>query len=699
MAPEQHLGKPVDARSDIYAFGVAFYEALYGERPFTQKSAEALLAAKEAGVVPDPPEGSKVPGWLRAQVIRCLAPDPSGRPQSVAALLAGLQDDPRQRRRRTLVGMLVATVVVAVVYGLGVAQSPAPDNACANVEAELSGIWDEPTKERIRKAFVATGKTYAVEAWEGASAALDARVEAWLAARQQECEESARRTRQTPAAIESRICLDRRLKETAEITRLFLEADAVIVENAITVASNLPPVGTCEEGGWHPRMGTVTVLSNESEAFESLIARARVLQQGGKYPEGVATTRQALALAEESGDGRGEARALVLLGALQNLDGRPAEAERTLHRAAVVAEQAGDDRSAAEAWTMLIRVVGRSLVRPEEGLGYADLAKAKIARAEDDPALVVALEEALGTVRYVTGDLEAARGHQERALEERTRMLGRDHPRVGKALMNLGSILEELGEEEAATVHLREGVATLEAALGPNHPTVGKALNNFGASLMRRGRLKEAEEALRRSVSVLERALGSDHPVLAMMHMNLCSVARETDRLDDAEKHARRALELLEGAHGVKHPTVAVPHRYLAVIAHLRENHQLALEEYERARTISTAALGPESVGVGHALLGIGTEQLHLGRREHAVKSLERCVAIYDAVAADPDTLALDAESRARSRFMLARAVFPSNPERARALAMAAREHLEGTSSDLAELRNEIDAWLAELAR
>src|SRR5690606_5212750 len=34
MAPEQHLGKPVDAASDQFAFCVACYEALAGERPF-----------------------------------------------------------------------------------------------------------------------------------------------------------------------------------------------------------------------------------------------------------------------------------------------------------------------------------------------------------------------------------------------------------------------------------------------------------------------------------------------------------------------------------------------------------------------------------------------------------------------------------------------------------------------------------------
>ena len=93
MAPEQHLGQPLDARADQFAFCVALYEALYKQPPFAGESYQVLMCNVLAAEVVPPPESSDVPIAIRDAVLRGLARQRDDRHPSMRALLEALTLD------------------------------------------------------------------------------------------------------------------------------------------------------------------------------------------------------------------------------------------------------------------------------------------------------------------------------------------------------------------------------------------------------------------------------------------------------------------------------------------------------------------------------------------------------------------------------------------------------------------------------
>ena len=127
MAPEQLAADPAaDHRVDVYAVGLLAYELLTGEAPFSGASPAATMAAQLTRD-PAPLESVRadVPPALSDIIRRCLSKEPDGRPPSAEALLAELEELPRDPatptrplpavRARTLVGRFAAVVVIAAV--------------------------------------------------------------------------------------------------------------------------------------------------------------------------------------------------------------------------------------------------------------------------------------------------------------------------------------------------------------------------------------------------------------------------------------------------------------------------------------------------------------------------------------------------------------------------------------------------------
>jgi tetratricopeptide (TPR) repeat protein len=109
MPPEQLTGN-ADARSDQFSLCATAFEALFGTRPFAGSTVEAIVAAIVEGEIVE--TRRDVPRWLRAAIVRGLAPEPAQRWPSVGALCDELER--RQHRpRRWLIAGGIATAALA----------------------------------------------------------------------------------------------------------------------------------------------------------------------------------------------------------------------------------------------------------------------------------------------------------------------------------------------------------------------------------------------------------------------------------------------------------------------------------------------------------------------------------------------------------------------------------------------------------
>jgi serine/threonine-protein kinase len=93
ISPEQALGKPVDARTDVYAAGLVVYALLAGRGPFDDVRGMLALLEAHIGAAPEPPSRHNpgLPRAIDAVVLRAIAKSPADRFESIDAFVAALR--------------------------------------------------------------------------------------------------------------------------------------------------------------------------------------------------------------------------------------------------------------------------------------------------------------------------------------------------------------------------------------------------------------------------------------------------------------------------------------------------------------------------------------------------------------------------------------------------------------------------------
>jgi tetratricopeptide (TPR) repeat protein/predicted Ser/Thr protein kinase len=699
MAPEQFEGKLAGVHSDQFGFCVALYEALYGRRPFVGDSFKQLAAAVRGGEVQPPPAATKVPSWVAKIVIRGLAVDPAERHPSMRALLEALAHDPGQRYRRAGLGLaMVAALVGAAWLGgaLGHREGAVGPHPCADLSAELRGVWDDARRAEVQDAILATELSYASETSERVAAGLDAYASAWVAARVEACEATQAGTQSGQLLDRKIACLDERLARVDALVAEVAAAEVATIERATQAVMDLPSLAPCADADalmtGRPAAPTDPEVAAQVEALEARLARVRAKVSLANYDEAGPMVGALVEEASRLGHEPLLIQVWLEQGVVEDRLSDYDQAHATFARAyeAALTQQMLDE--ATDAAIGLLDVTGKSLKRFGEAERWAAVAGALTELLGTDRARARYLNH-VATLQSNVGQYAEALASIEQARALIEQLDGPEHVNVSLLLAHEGAVSLDAGEFERARELLEQALAIRERALGPAHPNVAYTLGNLGIVAFRTGDYAQAREKLERARVVFERAMGPESFEVSRTLDSLGSAALVSGDYAQARVYYERAQVLLDKLVGRNHPQSAALIANLGEVARKEGDFEGGRAQQERAREILEATVGPKHPALILVQTELGKALLGLERPAEAIPELERALALFDEFGGDPLTLP-------DIRFTLARALWDANARegraRARALALLAVDSYTQAGPASAEALAEVEAWLAQ---
>ncbi|HYV49134.1 MAG TPA: tetratricopeptide repeat protein [Myxococcaceae bacterium] len=643
MAPEQIRDERTDERTDQFSFAVAFYDALYGVRPFAPKDIDERLAAIDQGKIQQPPPGHGVPDWMGQAVRRALAANPDQRWPTMDAFLEALQRDSLRGRANFRVA---AALLVAGALAAGAAFALRPEQRCTGGARALAGSWDDGRKDAVRRAFAAQPDGEAQ--FTRTAHVLDDYAQKWAAMRDDTCAATRIRGEQSESVMQLKMgCLDLRLHELQYLTTLFTTADAKLVERGVDAAGGLSSVRSCADA---------TALTQEVpppedpaarkaiQALKERLSEAKALRDAGLFKDALEKATADLKEARALRYKPVEAEAALLEGILFDKTGQHPHAVESLNAAVLAAEAGRADtlkvRAATEA------VFATSMVRD-------------FARGKDWAALAQAILDRLGGQAEAQGDL----------------------------LVNLGALHFLEGQHALAATMLEQARQLLSTELGPDDPRTLNAAGNLAAVYAKLGRLDDASRLLEEAMASMRRRLGPDHALLVPRLYTLTQVHIQRRDYASAHKNIDETLRIARARMGADTVNVANALDIKGTIYQEEGRYQEALATYQQALAIKLRILPADNQILSYSYDGIGQSLLGLGKLKEARAPLERALAIRGT---DPVDLA-------DTQFALARTIWqPSGQQKAAAIRygeQARRDYQRAAKQDRVAV---VEAWLAK---
>jgi eukaryotic-like serine/threonine-protein kinase len=651
MAPERHVGGAGDQKTDQFSFCVAFYEALYGERPFRGSKRTTLADETIHARVREAPRDSRVPPWLREVLVRGLSPRRSDRYPSMAALLHDLDRDPKASRRRWVLG--IGGVVGLGVVAAGVASLMAMESErCTPDEALLEGVWDHPARAELRRVLESAPRPHASETWRVVEARIDEWTTQWLELRELACRATRVRRDASEELLDARYsCLDARLDEVGAFIRVYgstatppMIDRAAAVASAIELPQNCVQLETLETTAPPPesiREVVAELQSLERDAWVALMASNVALARRGaeRVHEGLSTSAFEPLRVHNT----------LLRGLVARAEQDALSAEALLHDAAGLANAEGLQQLSALAWLALLEGAAAAPERLGEAEVWVRHAEPVIDRVGDD-RLRGRLLRARGDIARARGRAGDALGLYHRGLELLERAEDVSPFEIADAVASLGELVTSRSEHVSASLYYERALEIRQQSLGAMHPSTAESLAALGRARLGQQRYDDAQAELERARDI---AVANDAPAWQLAALDL--------DLGDAEL-ARNEIEA-------------------------------AIDCYDRAVVAARApadALARSRRGnlLERALVGSARARLASGELEGVRASLVEALALQEAAQRDPIL-------RGQTRELLATALWEEGEYReARGFATSAIDDYLSAGEVGLSHRQRVRAWL-----
>lgn len=662
MPLEQLWGQPLDAKSDQFSFCVSLFESVYGRRPFSGESVDAMVFAMLDGAIDWPPGAATVPPRLRKLLARGLQAQPAGRWPDMDALLHELEQLASKSRRRwprrrgwVLAGLGLGVIAAGAWWASR--EPPCPDPRLAIVDA-----WGPTARARVAATSEATG----VDVTSEVLPQLDAYAERWAAFSHDVCTAERDERLDRATADLQRQCLTEAHDALEELATLLGDGGPRTLSEAMSWVMGLPSLAGCEDVALFVPQRPLPYdpgLAAQVRALRLTRAHVQSAHIEGNQARASELLEASLAQAEALGFVPLVAELELMRGNMWVEQGRYDDAELELERAYALALEHDHPKVALEAAIGLAYVVGDLREHHDAGFKWGLTAEAMARQPWSDPRRLSSVMEIMGNVLYEQGRLTEALERFQGALESRDR-LEPDGPLAPFTLANIGLVLHEQGRYEDALPILYDVLERRRGELHSQHPALAVSLVSLGATLRRLGRHEEALASLLEALEIREQALGPESPGVVIVLNELGHLWLDMGELSQALDAHQRALAY--GTHALDSNHSHVAEAWLG-LGHVLMAHGLldaAERHVSRAVSIYEQAVGPRHLRVGLALSTLGRIEHARGDREHAREHLELAVDILAHSEVPPAELAT-------ARFALARVLWSSRAEQQAALPLA----------------------------